>query len=102
MINWINHVLERLRSSLWFVPGLMSVTAALAAFLCARLDQTAAHSDFGLEFLYHGDPESARTVLSTVAGSMITVAGVAFSVTIGRIVVSVLPAGSAFVIQLHA
>lgn len=60
----------------------MTLAAAFAAFFCARLDKTAAHSDFGFEFLYHGDPDSARTVLSTVAGSMITVAGVAFSVTI--------------------
>lgn len=35
----------------------------------------------GLSWLYHGGPEGARAVLSTVAGSMITVAGVTFSVT---------------------
>src|SRR5690606_1961087 len=32
-------------------------------------------------FLYRGDPQATRLLLSTVAGSMITVAGVTFSVT---------------------
>ncbi len=72
---------ERVRDSLWFLPGLMSLAAALGALLCARLDQLAADSELRLDFLYHGDAEGARALLSTVAGSMITVAGVSFSAT---------------------
>jgi len=35
-----------------------------------------------MSFLYTGGPEGARTILSTIAGSMITVTGVVFSITI--------------------
>lgn len=77
--NWIAYLWERLRGSLWFVPGLMCAGAGLLAWLTAVLDGRVVGGDYA--WLYHGDPESARTLLSTVAGSMITVAGVSFSVT---------------------
>jgi len=76
------HLWERLRGSLWFVPAGMSLAAAALALLAGRLDTAVAATDLSLPFLYPGDRDGARTLLSTVAGSMITVAGVTFSVTV--------------------
>lgn len=81
MTSWARHVWERIRASLWFLPAMMSLAAMLLAIVCARLDRLLRTSTVSVDFLYHGDVESARTLLSTVAGSMITVAGVSFSVT---------------------
>jgi len=78
---WIRHGWELLRASLWFLPALMSLGAILLAVACARLDRAMRADSVPLDFLYRGDAESARMLFSTVAGSMITVAGVAFSVT---------------------
>lgn len=81
MVMWLRHLWERLRGSLWFVPGSMSLGALGLAMACARLDAAAASWGTLSPYLYHGSPENARLLLSTVAGSMITVAGVSFSVT---------------------
>ncbi|MHC5727761.1 MAG: DUF2254 family protein, partial [Nostoc sp.] len=75
---------ETLRSSYWFVPTLMTGAAIALAFLMLNLD-LAGKSElmeiFGLK-PFTGGLESGLTVLSTIAGSMITVAGTVFSVTL--------------------
>lgn len=74
----------RLRSSLWTYPALMSVAATLLALFTARLDVDLAEAKpwWGTLLLYSGDLSGARALLTTVASSMITVAGVAFSITV--------------------
>ena len=73
---------EELRGSYWFVPGLMVVGGILLSLGTVSLD-----GYFQLEvlrrlgFLWSGGAEGARGLLQTVAGSMITVAGVTFSIT---------------------
>jgi len=47
--------------------------------LTVRVDQSLDDHITGLFWLYSGGAEGARVLLSTVAGSMITVAGVTFS-----------------------
>jgi uncharacterized membrane protein len=77
------NVLEIVRTNFWFVPGVMILSAIGLSFLMVVVDRridAGAYSAFGL--LYAGGPEGARSILSTIAGSMITVAGVAFSITI--------------------
>jgi uncharacterized membrane protein len=74
---------ERLRASFWFVPALMTGGAIVLALLTVALDEAvryAAIEEAG--WLYTGGPEGARALLSTVASSVITVAGVTFSITI--------------------
>lgn len=71
------------RSSYWFLPTLMAMVAIIAAISTTTIDavipfETAER--FG--WLYSGGAEGARSILSTVAGSMITIAGVVFSITI--------------------
>ncbi|MBB3210656.1 putative membrane protein [Rhodopirellula rubra] len=73
----------KVRTSYWFVPSLMAISAIVLSFVTTSLDYRlgAAWMD-GTSWLYGNQPDGARAVLSTVAGSMITVAGVTFSMTI--------------------
>lgn len=74
---------DQLRGSLWFVPGWMSLAALLLAVgvveFESRLDPSWMYQ---FRWLSTGTPAGARAILSTIAGSMITVAGVTFSITI--------------------
>lgn len=73
---------EEARSSYWFVPGLMVIGAILLSVLTVSLDgQYQLEVLRRLGFIWSGGAEGARGLLQTVAGSMITVAGVTFSIT---------------------
>jgi uncharacterized membrane protein len=79
----LQNLWEQLRANFWFVPTLMTAGALLLAFAMINLDQAvrdAAISQLG--WTYTRGPEGARALLSTVAGSVITVASVTFSITI--------------------
>ncbi len=75
--------LRTIRSKYWLLPSLMALLAMVLAVVLIVLD---AHigADWleGLSGLHANQPAGARAVLSTIAGSMITVAGVTFSITI--------------------
>ena len=73
---------EDIRGSYWFVPGVMALGALLLSLGTIALDgyfQTDVLRS--LSFVWRGGPAGARGILETVAGSMITVAGVTFSIT---------------------
>ena len=70
---------ETLSSSLWFVPSIMTLLAIALAICGIALDYALTGK---YEWAFGGGPEGAREVLSAIASSMITVAGVAFSITI--------------------
>ena len=72
----------RLRNSLWFIPGLWVIGAGLLAFVMTWLDTVTPDLDRSLPLVFCGGPDGARSVLSSIAGSTITVAGVTFSITI--------------------
>lgn len=77
---------EHLRTSFWFVPTLMLIGAALLAFGTLALDQTPRFNIAQeLGWVYTGGPEGARSLLSMVAGSVMTVAGTTFSITIAAL-----------------
>ncbi|WP_323780033.1 DUF2254 domain-containing protein [Thalassovita sp.] len=78
----ISRTWDRLRSSFWFLPSIMAICAMTAAIVLILLDSLEA-SQLGWisEWPYAFGPESARAILSAIAGSMITVAGVTFSMT---------------------
>jgi uncharacterized membrane protein len=72
-----------IRSSYWFVPSLMALAAVLLGILMIWFDaQHGASWIEGLSWYQQVRSDGARAVLSTIAGSMITVAGVVFSITI--------------------
>lgn len=72
--------LEILRSRLWFVPALFVLGAAIAAVVTVTIDRTLGPDATG-PFVFGGGPESARSLLSTIAAAMLTFTGLVFSVT---------------------
>ncbi|HZG36959.1 MAG TPA: DUF2254 domain-containing protein [Gaiellaceae bacterium] len=70
----------RLRYSYLFLPGLMSLAFTALAGLLVWADLAAGAE--GVVDVFPAGASAARTVLSVIAGSLITVAGVAFSITI--------------------
>lgn len=66
-----------MRSSFWFIPAIMAAAAVALAFAAV-----AAESVFEDRPAYTGGAEGATAMLGTIAGSMITIAGVVFSITL--------------------
>ena len=78
---------DEVRHSYWFIPSLMTAAAGVLALALIGLDQRVGGGWIEeISFLYGNRPEGARAVLSTIAGSMIGVAGVTFSITIASVV----------------
>jgi uncharacterized membrane protein len=74
---------DSLHSSYWFVPTIMAVSAIALAVTMLSLDRSGASNAIAkLGWIYTGGPEGARSLLSAVAGSMVSVAATAFSITI--------------------
>lgn len=77
------HLAEQLRASFWMIPALMMVAAILLAQGLQLLDAAVPPRGLtGFGWIRLEDPDSARSLLATIAGSTITVAGTVFSITI--------------------
>lgn len=70
-----------LKSGYLFVPTAMSAAAVALSFVMLYVEPYV-EARIGPEWIYFGGPEGARLILTTIASSMITVAGVVFSITI--------------------
>ncbi|WP_291984298.1 DUF2254 domain-containing protein [Luteitalea sp.] len=79
---------NRLRSTYWFVPSLITLGAIGMALALVRVDRWADDGASWLALVYGGGPDGARALLSAVAGSIVTVVSVTFSVTIVALTVS--------------
>lgn len=83
----LRRLADYLGSSYWFVPTIMALAAVLLAGGMVALDTYVGSAWMdGYVWLYASRPDGARQVLSSVGGSMITVAGTVFSVTIAAVV----------------
>ncbi|MBL9082531.1 MAG: DUF2254 domain-containing protein [Planctomycetales bacterium] len=74
---------EQVRTGFWFLPSLMALGALLASTVTVALD--GAGVDRWLDargWVYAGGAEGASAVLAAIAGAMITIAGVVFSLTL--------------------
>ncbi|MDT8442133.1 MAG: DUF2254 domain-containing protein [Desulfuromonadales bacterium] len=74
---------DRVRSSFWFLPALMAGGAMVLAFATVALDTQVTDwlaLNWGLTFT--GGAEGGSSLLGAIAGSMITIAGVVFSMTL--------------------
>jgi uncharacterized membrane protein len=78
----LGKVWDVLHSSYWFLPTLMVLGAIVLAILTLTLDSQTRINLQGLNWIYTGGSDGARAMLSAVAGSVITVATTAFSITI--------------------
>lgn len=87
MINRLMQIVDTLAGSYWFIPAVMALLAFVTALYLTQaqwvLDLRSTEA-FAWAFNLQG--EGARSIMATVAGSMITVAGVTFSITISSIV----------------
>jgi uncharacterized membrane protein len=78
----ISSLVERLRSSLFFIPMLAVIGATILGFAALAVDR---HVDIALADLplgFTSTVESARTLLGVIAGATISFAGIAFSVSL--------------------
>ncbi len=83
MLTKLHHWWQETRSSFWFVPGVIVLSAVGLATVLIGVDATV---DLDVvarwPLLFGAGAAGARGLLTAVAGSMITVAGVVFSITI--------------------
>ncbi|MBD2728369.1 DUF2254 domain-containing protein [Nostoc sp. FACHB-892] len=77
----ISKLWDQLHSSYWFIPAVMAVVATALAFTMLNLDRTD-KVEIDYWWVYTGGADGARSLLGSVAGSMISVAATAFSITI--------------------
>jgi uncharacterized membrane protein len=83
MKSRIFHLWDAVNSSLWFIPALMTVVTVAVSFATITFDGLIKEKLVDRTgWIWAGGPEGAREILSTIAGSMITVAGVVFSITV--------------------
>jgi uncharacterized membrane protein len=77
---------EDVRASYWFIPSLLALAGFAGGLALVVLDVTIGDKWLGqFEWFYGSRPAGARALLSTVAGSTITVAGVVFSITLAAV-----------------
>ncbi|WP_400190861.1 DUF2254 domain-containing protein [Hymenobacter sp. B81] len=85
-MNRFRALWQNLNASLWFVPTLMVAGAILLAFGLVLLDARVPHDwlpDYPL--LFGAGADGARGMLTAIAGSMVTVAGLIFSLTLSTL-----------------
>jgi len=83
LIAKLRSALDALRGSYWFLPMVMAFAAGGAAVAMVRLDRSVGPALIRTApWIGTTGPEGARAVLSVIAGSMITVTGVVFSVVV--------------------
>lgn len=71
---------DSLHSSYWFIPTLMALGSMILAIAMLTLDRAGNTPNWW--WIYTGGTDGARSVLSSVAGSMVSVVATAFSITI--------------------
>jgi uncharacterized membrane protein len=90
-MRWLRRgraLLEQLRGTYWFLPSVLTGGAIALALAFVAIDRAAGATPFWLRWTYGGGAEGARALLSAVAGSMITVVSVTFSVLVVALTVS--------------
>src|SRR5580692_6316445 len=74
---------EALRTNMWLIPAIESLAAVALFAITLTIDEAAFHGEVRLpSWVISGSPDAARQILSSLAGSLITVVGVVFSVVI--------------------
>jgi uncharacterized membrane protein len=74
---------HKIMATFWFVPVLIIILSIFIAIGLMTLDQVTTFSQDGLgKFFFVTNADSARSILSTISGAMIGVAGTVFSVTL--------------------
>ncbi len=80
MLVWIKSRWQNAVRGFWLFPGLTALALALLALVLVEVDRSAGAGGIGHAF--DGDASAARSILTTVGATLITVAGLAFSITV--------------------
>ncbi|KEO72054.1 DUF2254 domain-containing protein [Anditalea andensis] len=77
------HIWEKLKTSFWFIPAVIVLASIILSIVLIDLDSNyhVAFEGFFSHFITE-DVESARQILSTIAGAMLNVTGIVFSITL--------------------
>lgn len=82
-MNKLKYIWQKLNSTFWFIPIMLVLSSVILAFLFIYIDyELKLEPDGILKYIYAGSADSARSILSTIAGAMIGVAGTVFSITL--------------------
>ena len=85
----LQNYFEALRTSYFLLPMVLALCGIGAAYVMVALDQYVENAKMtGWWWIYSGGAAGASTVLSTMAGSIMTVAGIAYSITIAALVLA--------------
>ncbi len=79
MLSRAKSLWPNLSQSLGFIPGVIVLAFGVLGIVLVQIDGQVDLE--GVELVFKGDGSAARTVLSVIAGSLITVAGLTFSIT---------------------
>ena len=92
MFSLFQRVTDSIRTSLWFIPLLMTGSALAVAqglIFLAQSQWLASSSavgrvsdQLGAQWIFGAGAEGARTLMSTIASSMISIAATVFSITV--------------------
>ncbi|MEE4208538.1 MAG: DUF2254 domain-containing protein [Parvularcula sp.] len=86
MRKFVSTWLRRIRASYWFVPSAMMLGAFVLAWVTHAIDMRVGPDLLrGFGPIQIAEPSGARAILTTIAGSVIGVAGVTFSITIATV-----------------
>ncbi len=78
----LKHLTIRIRSSFWYIPSLYGVFAILLALLSVQFDQSITSIpliDQKVHSIFFTDIGLARTILSTISASLLTMTTITFS-----------------------
>ena len=81
MRTWLLNLWDAFRSSFWFVPSIFLFSSVISSIALIQLDALVqVESRYELAWLTT-TPTSARSMMSTLSGALVTVTGVVFSMT---------------------
>ncbi len=85
-MNKLKRLWNELRSSLWFVPGLIVLGSIAVAFALIEVDSRLSR-EMLIKYprLFGAGADGSRGMLTAIGGSMMTVAGVTFSLTLAAL-----------------
>ncbi len=92
MFTYLRRLSDAIRTSLWFIPLVMTGLSVAIAQVLILLDQSQELQSspyfgkvterFEFQWLFGAGAEGARTLMSTIASSMISIAATVFSITV--------------------
>jgi len=72
---------EKIKTSLWFIPMLMTLAGPFLARLFLELDLYLAEEEDLFKWMWIGNPETAADLFRTMAAALVTMATLLFSIT---------------------